>query len=464
MNMSLNSNVNYKDFDSYKRVYDSVYAVLTDINAEANLRDEAEMASAECRANGIDLCGVELLGKAYCDAINKIEEQSGIEIEIMEDYGYQYAIGYVVSQDILVCSAAFREIVEKYRLIVEEKVKPFYHLETIGRKTVISPEYRKEDLKIWLNLAKELSDFNHKIKLYKGDYLIPYNVVRNFMYTIAKELLKGNIRKKYHPEDDMFAFYYMSENAKFVDILPQGTRYRDLFDSATRVTIEKEELSNVYEYITKVAEAEKAEVAKPNKKVSQQKKAKARKQQKEVSNKKKKDSKALDTYKTEKAVFERLEAFCAWYRENHGELYVYRNARTDEVKDKRELPFDYIFCKRKQEVNANGTCTNFNKEDVVVAIELDGEQHTKRVALFHDAPYNGKDTYVLQVAHEKTKQMWTNNHWIAFQRFNNWGPDFVDEIAENIIGFVEPSLKYQAYVQRLEEIVKEVAPQRLVVA
>ena len=51
--MSMNSNVNYKDFDSYKKVYDSVYAVLTDINAEANLRDEAEMASAECRANGI---------------------------------------------------------------------------------------------------------------------------------------------------------------------------------------------------------------------------------------------------------------------------------------------------------------------------------------------------------------------------------------------------------------------------
>lgn len=197
MNMSLNSNVNYKDFDSYKKVYDSVYAVLTDINAEANLRDEAEMASAECRANGIDLCGVKLLEKAYCDAINKIKEQSGIEIEMMEDYGYQYAIGYVVSQNILVCSAAFREIVGKYRLIVEEKVKPFYHLETIGRKTVISPEYRKEDLKIWLNLAKELSDFNHKIKLYgTGDYLIPYNVVRNFMYTIAKDLFKGNTRKK----------------------------------------------------------------------------------------------------------------------------------------------------------------------------------------------------------------------------------------------------------------------------
>lgn len=172
----------------------------------------------------------------------------------------------------------------------------------------------------------------------------------------------------------------------------------------------------------------------------------------------------MDTYKTEKAVFERLEAFCAWYRENHGELYVYRNACTDEVKDKRGLPFDYIFCKRKQKVNANGTCTNFNKEDVAVAIELDGEQHTKRVALFHDASFNGKDAYILQVAHEKTKQMWTNNHWIAFQRFNNWGPDFVDEIAENIIGFVEQSLKYQAYVQRLEEIVKEIAPQRLVVA
>lgn len=172
----------------------------------------------------------------------------------------------------------------------------------------------------------------------------------------------------------------------------------------------------------------------------------------------------MDTYKTEKAVFERLEAFCAWYRENHGELYVYRNARTDEVKDKRGLPFDYIFCKRKQKVNANGTCTDFNKEDVAVAIELDGEQHTKRVALFHDESYNGKDTYVLQVSHEKTKQMWTNNHWIAFQRFNNWGPDFVDEIAENIIGFVEPSLKYQAYVKRLEEVVKKVAPQLLVVA
>lgn len=25
MNMSMNSNVNYKDFDSYKKVYDSVY-------------------------------------------------------------------------------------------------------------------------------------------------------------------------------------------------------------------------------------------------------------------------------------------------------------------------------------------------------------------------------------------------------------------------------------------------------
>ena len=462
--MSMNSNVNYKDFDSYKKVYDSVYAVLTDINAEANLRDEAEMASAECRANGIDLCGVKLLEKAYCDAINNIKEQSGIEIEMMEDYGYQYAIGYVVSQDILVCSAAFREIVEKYRLIVEEKVKPFYHLKTIGRKTVISPEYRKEDLKIWLNLAKELSDFNHKIKLYKGDYLIPYNVVRNFMYTIAKELLKGNIRKKYHPEDDMFAFDYMVKNAYFIDTLPQSTRYSDVLANATRVTIKEEELRDVNEYIAKAEEVKKPVVDKPSKGNPQQKKAKARKQQKEVSNKKKKDSKALDTYKTEKAVFERLEAFCAWYRENHGELYVYRNACTNEVKDKRGLPFDYIFCKRKQEVNANGTCTNFNKEDVVVAIELDGEQHTKRVALFHDESYNGKDTYVLQVSHEKTKQMWTNNHWIAFQRFNNWGPDFVDEIAENIIGFVEQSLKYQAYVKRLEEVVKKVAPQLLVVA
>lgn len=265
MNMSLNSNVNYKDFDSYKKVYDSVYAVLTNINAEANLRDEAEMASAECRANGIDLCGVKLLEKAYCDAINKIKEQSGIEIEMMEDYGYQYAIGYVVSQNILVCSAAFREIVGKYRLIVEEKVKPFYHLETIGRKTVISPEYRKEDLKIWLNLAKELSDFNHKIKLYgTGDYLIPYNVVRNFMYTIAKDLFKGNTRKKY-PEDNVFAFDYMVKNAYFIDTLPQSTRYSDVLANATRVTIKEEELRDVNEYIAKAEEVKKPVVDKPSK-------------------------------------------------------------------------------------------------------------------------------------------------------------------------------------------------------
>lgn len=439
MNMSLNSNVNYKDFDSYKKVYDSVYAVLTDIHAEANLRDEAEIASAECRANGIDLCGVELLGKAYCDAINKIEEQSGIEIEIMEDYGYQYAIGYVVSQDILVCSAAFREIVEKYRLIVEEKVKPFYHLETKGRKTVIFPEYRKEDLKIWLNLAKELSDFNHKIKLYKGDYLIPYNVVRNFMYTIAKELLKGNIRKKYHPEDDMFAFYYMSENAKFVDILPQGTRYRDLFDSATRVTIKEEELRDVNEYIAKAEEVKKPIVDKPSKGNPQQKKAKARKQQKEVSNKKKKDSKVLDTYKTEKAVFERLEAFCAWYRENYGELYVYRNARTQELKDKAKTPVDFIFCKNKQEVNKNGTCIDFNKKDVVAAAELDGMQHGDPNSRFYSDKKSGlsrKELYTLQVNHDLAKQDWMNANGIAFQRFVNYGPNFTKEIAELIIHFV----------------------------
>lgn len=420
--MSMNSNVNYKDFDSYKKVYDSVYAVLTDINAEANLRDEAEMASAECRANGIDLCGVKLLEKAYCDAINKIKEQSGIEIEMMEDYGYQYAIGYVVSQNILVCSAAFREIVGKYRLIVEEKVKPFYHLETIGRKTVISPEYRKEDLKIWLNLAKELSDFNHKIKLYgTGDYLIPYNVVRNFMYTIAKDLFKGNTRKKY-PEDNVFAFDYMVKNAYFIDTLPQSTRYSDVLANATRVTIKEEELRDVNEYIAKAEEVKKPVVDKPSKGNPQQKKAKARKQQKEVSNKKKKDSKVLDTYKTEKAVFERLEAFCAWYRENYGELYVYRNARTKELKDKAKTPVDFIFCKNKQEVNKNGTCIDFNKKDVVAAAELDGMQHGDPNSRFYSDKKGGlsrKELYTLQVNHDLAKQDWMNANGIAFQRFVN---------------------------------------------
>lgn len=439
MNMSLNSNVNYKDFDSYKKVYDSVYAVLTDINAEANLRDEAEMASAECRANGIDLCGVKLLEKAYCDAINKIKEQSGIEIEMMEDYGYQYAIGYVVSQNILVCSAAFREIVGKYRLIVEEKVKPFYHLETIGRKTVISPEYRKEDLKIWLNLAKELSDFNHKIKLYgTGDYLIPYNVVRNFMYTIAKDLFKGNTRKKY-PEDNVFAFDYMVKNAYFIDTLPQSTRYSDVLANATRVTIKEEELRDVNEYIAKAEEVKKPVVDKPSKGNPQQKKAKARKQQKEVSNKKKKDSKVLDTYKTEKAVFERLEAFCAWYRENYGELYVYRNARTKEFKDKAKTPVDFIFCKNKQEVNKNGTCIDFNKKDVVAAAELDGMQHGDPNSRFYSDKKSGlsrKELYTLQVNHDLAKQDWMNANGIAFQRFVNYGPNFAKEIAELIIHFV----------------------------
>lgn len=439
MNMSLNSNVNYKDFDSYKKVYDSVYAVLTDINAEANLRDEAEMASAECRANGIDLCGVKLLEKAYCDAINKIKEQSGIEIEMMEDYGYQYAIGYVVSQNILVCSAAFREIVGKYRLIVEEKVKPFYHLETIGRKTVISPEYRKEDLKIWLNLAKELSDFNHKIKLYgTGDYLIPYNVVRNFMYTIAKDLFKGNTRKKY-PEDNVFAFDYMVKNAYFIDTLPQSTRYSDVLANATRVTIKEEELRDVNEYIAKAEEVKKPVVDKPSKGNPQQKKAKARKQQKEVSNKKKKDSKVLDTYKTEKAVFERLEAFCAWYRENYGELYVYRNARTKELKDKAKTPVDFIFCKNKQEVNKNGTCIDFNKKDVVAAAELDGMQHGDPNSRFYSDKKSGlsrKELYTLQVNHDLAKQDWMNANGIAFQRFVNYGPNFAKEIAELIIHFV----------------------------
>ena len=439
MNMSLNSNVNYKDFDSYKKVYDSVYAVLTDINAEANLRDEAEMASAECRANGIDLCGVKLLEKAYCDAINKIKEQSGIEIEMMEDYGYQYAIGYVVSQNILVCSAAFREIVGKYRLIVEEKVKPFYHLETIGRKTVISPEYRKEDLKIWLNLAKELSDFNHKIKLYgTGDYLIPYNVVRNFMYTIAKDLFKGNTRKKY-PEDNVFAFDYMVKNAYFIDTLPQSTRYSDVLANATRVTIKEEELRDVNEYIAKAEEVKKPVVDKPSKGNPQQKKAKARKQQKEVSNKKKKDSKILDTYKTEKAVFERLEAFCAWYRENYGELYVYRNARTKELKDKAKTPVDFIFCKNKQEVNKNGTCIDFNKKDVVAAAELDGMQHGDPNSRFYSDKKSGlsrKELYTLQVNHDLAKQDWMNANGIAFQRFVNYGPNFAKEIAELIIHFV----------------------------
>ena len=437
--MSLNSNVNYKDFDSYKKVYDSVYAVLTDINAEANLRDEAEMASAECRANGIDLCGVKLLEKAYCDAINKIKEQSGIEIEMMEDYGYQYAIGYVVSQNILVCSAAFREIVGKYRLIVEEKVKPFYHLETIGRKTVISPEYRKEDLKIWLNLAKELSDFNHKIKLYgTGDYLIPYNVVRNFMYTIAKDLFKGNTRKKY-PEDNVFAFDYMVKNAYFIDTLPQSTRYSDVLANATRVTIKEEELRDVNEYIAKAEEVKKPVVDKPSKGNPQQKKAKARKQQKEVSNKKKKDSKVLDTYKTEKAVFERLEAFCAWYRENYGELYVYRNARTKELKDKAKTPVDFIFCKNKQEVNKNGTCIDFNKKDVVAAAELDGMQHGDPNSRFYSDKKSGlsrKELYTLQVNHDLAKQDWMNANGIAFQRFVNYGPNFAKEIAELIIHFV----------------------------
>lgn len=439
MNMSLNSNVNYKDFDSYKKVYDSVYAVLTDINAEANLRDEAEMASAECRANGIDLCGVKLLEKAYCDAINKIKEQSGIEIEMMEDYGYQYAIGYVVSQNILVCSAAFREIVGKYRLIVEEKVKPFYHLETIGRKTVISPEYRKEDLKIWLNLAKELSDFNHKIKLYgTGDYLIPYNVVRNFMYTIAKDLFKGNTRKKY-PEDNVFAFDYMVKNAYFIDTLPQSTRYSDVLANATRVTIKEEELRDVNEYIAKAEEVKKPVVDKPSKGNPQQKKAKARKQQKEVSNKKKKDSKILDTYKTEKAVFERLEAFCAWYRENYGELYVYRNARTKELKDKAKTPVDFIFCKNKQEVNKNGTCIDFNKKDVVAAAELDGMQHGDPNSRFYSdkkSSLSRKELYTLQVNHDLAKQDWMNANGIAFQRFVNYGPNFAKEIAELIIHFV----------------------------
>lgn len=437
--MSMNSNVNYKDFDSYKKVYDSVYAVLTDINAEANLRDEAEMASAECRANGIDLCGVKLLEKAYCDAINKIKEQSGIEIEMMEDYGYQYAIGYVVSQNILVCSAAFREIVGKYRLIVEEKVKPFYHLETIGRKTVISPEYRKEDLKIWLNLAKELSDFNHKIKLYgTGDYLIPYNVVRNFMYTIAKDLFKGNTRKKY-PEDNVFAFDYMVKNAYFIDTLPQSTRYSDVLANATRVTIKEEELRDVNEYIAKAEEVKKPVVDKPSKGNPQQKKAKARKQQKEVSNKKKKDSKVLDTYKTEKAVFERLEAFCAWYRENYGELYVYRNARTKELKDKAKTPVDFIFCKNKQEVNKNGTCIDFNKKDVVAAAELDGMQHGDPNSRFYSDKKSGlsrKELYTLQVNHDLAKQDWMNANGIAFQRFVNYGPNFAKEIAELIIHFV----------------------------
>lgn len=439
MNMSLDSNVNYKDFDSYKKVYDSVYAVLTNINAEANLRDEAEMASAECRANGIDLCGVKLLEKAYCDAINKIKEQSGIEIEMMEDYGYQYAIGYVVSQNILVCSAAFREIVGKYRLIVEEKVKPFYHLETIGRKTVISPEYRKEDLKIWLNLAKELSDFNHKIKLYgTGDYLIPYNVVRNFMYTIAKDLFKGNTRKKY-PEDNVFAFDYMVKNAYFIDTLPQSTRYSDVLANATRVTIKEEELRDVNEYIAKAEEVKKPVVDKPSKGNPQQKKAKARKQQKEVSNKKKKDSKVLDTYKTEKAVFERLEAFCAWYRENYGELYVYRNARTKELKDKAKTPVDFIFCKNKQEVNKNGTCIDFNKKDVVAAAELDGMQHGDPNSRFYSDKKSGlsrKELYTLQVNHDLAKQDWMNANGIAFQRFVNYGPNFAKEIAELIIHFV----------------------------
>lgn len=437
--MSMNSNVNYKDFDSYKKVYDSVYAVLTDINAEANLRDEAEMASAECRANGIDLCGVKLLEKAYCDAINKIKEQSGIEIEMMEDYGYQYAIGYVVSQNILVCSAAFREIVGKYRLIVEEKVKPFYHLKTIGHKTVISPEYRKEDLKIWLNLAKELSDFNHKIKLYgTWDYLIPYNVVRNFMYTIAKDLFKGNTRKKY-PEDDMFAFDYMVKNAYFIDTLPQSTRYSDVLANATRVTIKEEELRDVNEYIAKAEEVKKPVVDKPSKGNPQQKKAKARKQQKEVSNKKKKDSKILDTYKTEKAVFERLEAFCAWYRENYGELYVYRNARTKELKDKAKTPVDFIFCKNKQEVNKNGTCIDFNKKDVVAAAELDGMQHGDPNSRFYSDKKSGlsrKELYTLQVNHDLAKQDWMNANGIAFQRFVNYGPNFAKEIAELIIHFV----------------------------
>lgn len=437
--MSMNSNVNYKDFDSYKKVYDSVYAVLTDINAEANLRDEAEMASAECRANGIDLCGVKLLEKAYCDAINKIKEQSGIEIEMMEDYGYQYAIGYVVSQNILVCSAAFREIVGKYRLIVEEKVKPFYHLKTIGHKTVISPEYRKEDLKIWLNLAKELSDFNHKIKLYgTGDYLIPYNVVRNFMYTIAKDPFKGNTRKKY-PEDDMFAFDYMVKNAYFIDTLPQSTRYSDVLANATRVTIKEEELRDVNEYIAKAEEVKKPVVDKPSKGNPQQKKAKARKQQKEVSNKKKKDSKILDTYKTEKAVFERLEAFCAWYRENYGELYVYRNARTKELKDKAKTPVDFIFCKNKQEVNKNGTCIDFNKKDVVAAAELDGMQHGDPNSRFYSDKKSGlsrKELYTLQVNHDLAKQDWMNANGIAFQRFVNYGPNFAKEIAELIIHFV----------------------------
>lgn len=437
--MSMNSNVNYKDFDSYKKVYDSVYAVLTDINAEANLRDEAEMASAECRANGIDLCGVKLLEKAYCDAINKIKEQSGIEIEMMEDYGYQYAIGYVVSQNILVCSAAFREIVGKHRLIVEEKVKPFYHLETIGRKTVISPEYRKEDLKIWLNLAKELSDFNHKIKLYgTGDYLIPYNVVRNFMYTIAKDLFKGNTRKKY-PEDNVFAFDYMVKNAYFIDTLPQSTRYSDVLANATRVTIKEEELRDVNEYIAKAEEVKKPVVDKPSKGNPQQKKAKTRKQQKEVSNKKKKDSKVLDTYKTEKAVFERLEAFCAWYRENYGELYVYRNARTKELKDKAKTPVDFIFCKNKQEVNKNGTCIDFNKKDVVAAAELDGMQHGDPNSRFYSDKKGGlsrKELYTLQVNHDLAKQDWMNANGIAFQRFVNYGPNFAKEIAELIIHFV----------------------------
>lgn len=164
-----------------------------------------------------------------------------------------------------------------------------------------------------------------------------------------------------------------------------------------------------------------------------------RKQQKEVSNKKKKDSKILDTYKTEKAVFERLEAFCAWYRENYSELYVYRNARTKELKDKAKTPVDFIFCKNKQEVNKNGTCIDFNKKDVVAAAELDGMQHGDPNSRFYSDKKSGlsrKELYTLQVNHDLAKQDWMNANGIAFQRFVNYGPNFAKEIAELIIHFV----------------------------
>ena len=418
-------NVNYKEFDSYKKVYQDICAILSDRNAEVNVYKDAKSASDECLANGIEMYDTDLLSEILYDAIDDIENLTGIEIKQVECHDYNVAYGDTIGMDILLYSAALRAVVKNYGQIVDEKIKPFYSIEKKGTRTLFVPAYRSEDLNVWMSLANELSDICHLIGISGHAYICTYDIAKHFMYSIIEDLLGENTKNK-DSKVKFFIFDYFSNNSKYMATLPHGEECQWLLDHTGYEPEPDVEFNSI---ATAEAKAEKftdgedlvaTESCKSDDKVQ------------ETIITDRRSGCRIDYCATEKAVFAELVTRC----EELG-IFVYRNACNNEVRDKAKMPYDYIFTTMRQETNENGHCSNFNRECVFAASELDGSQHNNPNSPFYKK--NGKtqeELYDKQVEHDLTKQDWMNTNGIPFQRFINYGPRHIKRMADSIMLFV----------------------------